>query len=73
MFCARDPLTNLLLQIWLCSSHPPSHPPPSDPVERLALSKKEFGEWGGVNAAIEASTTFTGKPATPVMPMHVLS
>jgi hypothetical protein len=31
-----------------------------DPQERLANARKEFGEWGGVNASIEVSTTFTG-------------
>ncbi|MDP6958071.1 MAG: aminotransferase class I/II-fold pyridoxal phosphate-dependent enzyme [Planctomycetota bacterium] len=34
-------------------------PLPSDPVERLASVRKEFGEHGGVNMSIEASTTFT--------------
>ncbi|MAO84113.1 MAG: cystathionine beta-lyase [Myxococcales bacterium] len=32
---------------------------PSDPVERLAALRHEFGEHGGVNMSIEASTTFT--------------
>ena len=32
---------------------------PSDPVERLATLRHEFGEHGGVNMSIEASTTFT--------------
>ncbi len=32
---------------------------PSDPVERLASLRHEFGEHGGVNMSIEASTTFT--------------
>ena len=31
----------------------------SDPVERLADLRHEFGEHGGVNMSIEASTTFT--------------
>nr|BAU71133.1 methionine-gamma-lyase [Parachlorella kessleri] len=31
-----------------------------DPMERLAASKREFGEFGGVNAAVEVATTFTG-------------
>ncbi len=31
----------------------------SNPVERLANSRHEFGEHGGVNMSIEASTTFT--------------
>jgi methionine-gamma-lyase len=34
-------------------------PTPSDPVERLAALRHEFGEHGGVNMSIEASTTFT--------------
>ena len=29
-------------------------------MERLAVSKREFGEFGGVNAAVEVATTFTG-------------
>lgn len=32
---------------------------PKDPVERLATCRHEFGEHGGVNMSIEASTTFT--------------
>jgi methionine-gamma-lyase len=32
---------------------------PADPVERLAALRHEFGEHGGVNMSIEASTTFT--------------
>ncbi len=32
---------------------------PFDPIESLAKSKHEFGEHGGVNMSIEASTTFT--------------
>eukprot|EP00887_Chlorella_sp_A99_P007420 scaffold2.g7420.t1 len=32
---------------------------PADPAERLARSQREFGEYGGVNASIECSTTFT--------------
>ncbi|MGB0648383.1 MAG: aminotransferase class I/II-fold pyridoxal phosphate-dependent enzyme [Bradymonadia bacterium] len=32
---------------------------PTDPVERLANLRHEFGEHGGVNMSIEASTTFT--------------
>lgn len=32
---------------------------PGDPVERLADLRHEFGEHGGVNMSIEASTTFT--------------
>ena len=36
-----------------------------DPIERLADSRHEFGEHGGVNMSIEASTTFTVmKPGT---------
>lgn len=30
-----------------------------DPAERLAVSRREFGEWGGVNSSTEISTTFT--------------
>ena len=30
-----------------------------NPVETLALTRHEFGEHGGVNMSIEASTTFT--------------
>ena len=37
----------------------PTPPLPSDPVERLAALRHEFGEHGGVNMSIEASTTFT--------------
>ena len=40
-------------------NQPPVCPPPSDPVERLAALRHEFGEHGGVNMSIEASTTFT--------------
>jgi len=36
-----------------------SRTPPTDPVERLAALRHEFGEHGGVNMSIEASTTFT--------------
>jgi len=36
-----------------------------DPVERLANARHEFGEHGGVNMSVEASTTFTVmKPGT---------
>ena len=31
----------------------------SNPIERLANTRHEFGEHGGVNMSIEASTTFT--------------
>jgi methionine-gamma-lyase len=31
----------------------------ADPLERMATAKHEFGEHGGVNMSIEASTTFT--------------
>lgn len=31
-----------------------------DPVARIALAHREFGEHGGVNPSIEISTTFTG-------------
>lgn len=33
--------------------------PPFDPAESLAESRHEFGEHGGVNMSVEASTTFT--------------
>lgn len=33
---------------------------PFEPQASLAAAKKEFGEFGGVNASIESSTTFTG-------------
>ena len=36
-----------------------SAPPPFDPVAALASARHEFGEHGGVNMSIEASTTFT--------------
>jgi methionine-gamma-lyase len=37
----------------------------SNPVERLANARHEFGEHGGVNMSVEASTTFTVmKPGT---------
>ena len=32
---------------------------PFDPIESLAAMRHEFGEHGGVNTSIEASTTFT--------------
>ena len=32
---------------------------PFDPIENLAAARHEFGEHGGVNMSIEASTTFT--------------
>jgi methionine-gamma-lyase len=35
------------------------HPKPKNPVETLANTRHEFGEHGGVNMSIEASTTFT--------------
>jgi methionine-gamma-lyase len=42
------------------STEPTStRPTPTDPVERLATLRHEFGEHGGVNMSIEASTTFT--------------
>jgi hypothetical protein len=34
--------------------------PAEDPVARLASGVREYGEYGGVNASIEVSTTFTG-------------
>ncbi len=39
------------------TDHDPNRP--GDPVERLAALRHEFGEHGGVNMSIEASTTFT--------------
>jgi methionine-gamma-lyase len=33
------------------------HPTPKNPVETLANTRHEFGEHGGVNMSIEASTT----------------
>ena len=35
------------------------HPRMKDPIESLANTRHEFGEHGGVNMSIEASTTFT--------------
>ena len=35
------------------------HPRVRDPIETLANTRHEFGEHGGVNMSIEASTTFT--------------
>ena len=35
------------------------HPKIKNPVESLANTRHEFGEHGGVNMSIEASTTFT--------------
>jgi len=35
------------------------HPKVKNPIETLANTKHEFGEHGGVNMSIEASTTFT--------------
>ncbi len=35
------------------------HRPTFDPLESMAQSRHEFGEHGGVNLSIEASTTFT--------------
>ncbi len=32
-----------------------------DPEARLAAFERQFGEYGGVNASIEVSTTFTGE------------
>lgn len=31
----------------------------ASPQERMAKQQREFGEWGGVNCSIEASSTFT--------------
>lgn len=39
--------------------HPTKHPAIKNPVETLANTRHEFGEHGGVNMSIEASTTFT--------------
>lgn len=43
---------------------PQQAPPPSDlladPEARLAAFERQFGEYGGVNASVEVSTTFTG-------------
>jgi len=39
--------------------HPIKHPAIKNPVETLANTRHEFGEHGGVNMSIEASTTFT--------------
>lgn len=36
---------------------------PFDPIENLAKTKHELGEYGGVNMSIEASTTFTADEA----------
>jgi hypothetical protein len=41
------------------SRHVVKHPKPKNPVETLANTRHEFGEHGGVNMSIEASTTFT--------------
>ena len=35
------------------------HPQTRDPVETLADTRHKFGEHGGVNMSVEASTTFT--------------
>ncbi len=43
----------------MASNEQSSNSMPSDPVERLAELRHEFGEHGGVNMSIEASTTFT--------------
>lgn len=48
--------------------HPSAQPQPelaaalleADPEARLAAMQREFGEYGGVNASVETSTTFTG-------------
>jgi len=39
--------------------HVAKHPKVKNPVETLANTRHEFGEHGGVNMSIEASTTFT--------------
>ena len=41
------------------SRHVAKHPSVKNPVETLANTRHEFGEHGGVNMSIEASTTFT--------------
>lgn len=42
----------------------PAHLQLDDPEARLAAFERQFGEYGGVNASIEVSTTFTGaRPA----------
>ncbi len=41
------------------SRHIIRHPKIKDPVETLANTRHEFGEHGGVNMSVEASTTFT--------------
>lgn len=41
------------------ASNASNAPNGGDPVERLAALRHEFGEHGGVNMSIEASTTFT--------------
>jgi len=38
---------------------PADHVPLRDPMARLARSRHEFGERGGVNLSIETSATFT--------------
>ena len=41
------------------TSVPPRSAMPSDPIARMARSRHEFGEHGGVNLSIETSSTFT--------------
>jgi methionine-gamma-lyase len=43
----------------MMSERPPAGSQPFDPIESLARLRHEFGEHGGVNMSIEASTTFT--------------
>lgn len=43
----------------MCGLNPETDDQGKDPVERLATLRHEFGEHGGVNMSIEASTTFT--------------
>lgn len=43
-----------------------------DPVARLAVASREYGEYGGVNPSIEISTTFTGEQQPPNRPSQSL-
>ena len=47
------------------------HPRIKDPVESLANTRHEFGEHGGVNMSIEASTTFTAMHPDEKVPQAV--
>lgn len=44
--------------------HPQTPPASFDPLRAMAQARHEFGEHGGVNLSIEASTTFTVMAAT---------